>query len=74
MATGHMCSHFGGWPVLLYAIMGVQGASWPLFLVTGDTEFLAWAYQVTIASLRRSKEEALDKETGIFLGCWMPSV
>ena len=64
------CSHFGGWPVLLDAIVGIRGA-WPLFLVTGNTEFLAWAYQVTIASLQRAEEEeeALDRDTGLFLGC-----
>ena len=51
--------------------MGVRGASWPLFLVTGNTEFLAWAYQVTIASLQwaEEEEEALDRDTGLFLGC-----
>ena len=31
------CSHFGGWPILSDAIVGVRGA-WPLYLVTGDKE------------------------------------
>jgi hypothetical protein len=62
------CSHFGGWPILSDAIVGTRGA-WSLYLVTGDVEFLHWAYQVTIASLDRAEEESLDKDTGLFLGC-----
>lgn len=31
------CSHFGGWPILSDAIVGVRGA-WPLYLITGDKE------------------------------------
>jgi hypothetical protein len=31
------CSHFGGWPILSDAIVGVRGA-WLLYLVTGDKE------------------------------------
>ena len=62
------CSHFGGWPILSDAIVGVRGA-WSLYLVTGDTEFLHWAYRVTLASLDRAEREALDKDTGLFLGC-----
>jgi len=62
------CSHFGGWPILSDAIVGIRGA-WSLYLVTGDTEFLHWAYKVTLASLDRAEQEALDEDTGLFLGC-----
>ena len=38
------CSHFGGWPILSDAIVGVRGA-WPLYLVTGDKECVLYIVQ-----------------------------
>ena len=62
------CMHFGGWPNLSDAIVGARGA-WALYLVTGDAEFLRWAYGVTKNSLDRAEEEAYDVESGLFRGC-----
>mmetsp|Transcript_24718 Transcript_24718/g.53323 ORF Transcript_24718/g.53323 Transcript_24718/m.53323 type:complete len:487 (-) Transcript_24718:776-2236(-) len=62
------CGHFGGWPNLSDAIVGVRGA-WSLYLATGDKEFLKWAYDVTRDSLQRAEDEVLDKDSGLFLGC-----
>eukprot|EP00578_Thalassiosira_sp_NH16_P004340 CAMPEP_0181132424 /NCGR_PEP_ID=MMETSP1071-20121207/30987_1 /TAXON_ID=35127 /ORGANISM="Thalassiosira sp., Strain NH16" /LENGTH=398 /DNA_ID=CAMNT_0023218755 /DNA_START=33 /DNA_END=1229 /DNA_ORIENTATION=- len=62
------CGHFGGWPNLSDAIVGVRGA-WSLYLVTGDKEFLKWAYDVTKNSLEAAEADVLDKDSGLFLGC-----
>jgi hypothetical protein len=62
------CGHFGGWPNLSDAIVGVRG-SWELYLITGDEEFLSWAYRITRNSLSRAERDAYDASTGLFLGC-----
>ena len=62
------CGHFGGWPYLSDAIVGVRGA-WSIYLTTGDKEWLAWAYEVTHASLIRAERDVFDDATGLFLGC-----
>jgi hypothetical protein len=62
------CGHFGGWPNLSDAIVGARG-SWELYLITGDLEFLSWAYQMTRNSLSRAERDAYDVATGLFLGC-----
>mmetsp|Transcript_35285 Transcript_35285/g.51844 ORF Transcript_35285/g.51844 Transcript_35285/m.51844 type:complete len:532 (-) Transcript_35285:78-1673(-) len=62
------CGHFGGWPNLSDAIVGVQGA-WSLYLVTGDVSFLAWAYKITKSSLIRAERDVYDESSGLFLGC-----
>jgi Alkaline and neutral invertase len=60
------CAHFGGWPNLADAIVGVRGA-WSLFLYTGNTTFLSYAYEVTLNSLQRAEHEAY--RNGLFHGC-----
>ncbi len=62
------CGHFGGWPNLSDAIVGAQGA-WYLFCVSGDKDFLAWAYDITKNSLTRAERDAYDKTSGLFAGC-----
>eukprot|EP00536_Pseudo-nitzschia_multiseries_P001048 jgi/Psemu1/282755/fgenesh1_pg.13_\ len=52
------CGHFGGWPNLSDAIVGARGA-WHVYLYTGNTTFLEWAYEVTVDSLVRAEKEAL---------------
>jgi len=62
------CGHFGGWPNLTDAIVGVLGA-WSLYKFTGDRELLKWSYNLTINSLERAERDAYDKKTGLFMGC-----
>ncbi len=62
------CGHFGGWPNLSDAIVGVRGA-WSIYLTTGDTEWLAWAYTITKSSLARAERDVFDSSSGLFLGC-----
>ena len=62
------CGHFGGWPNLSDAIVGVRGA-WSIYLTTGDTEWLAWAYNITKNSLLRAERDVYDSSSGLFLGC-----
>lgn len=63
-----VCGHFGGWPHLSDAIVGARGA-WHLYCITGDDEWLSWAYQVTKYSLARAKRDVYDNTTGLFKGC-----
>lgn len=60
------CGHFGGWPNLSDAIVGARGA-WHLFLYTGNTTFLNFAYDVTVNSLKRGERDVL--QNGLFNGC-----
>jgi len=62
------CGHFGGWPNLSDAIVGVRGA-WSVYLTTGDEDFLSWAYDVTKRSLARAERDVYDPSSGLFLGC-----
>lgn len=62
------CAHFGGWPYLSDAIVGARGA-WSLYLVTGDVEFLRWAYGVTVKSLALAERDVFDEKSGLFKGC-----
>lgn len=62
------CGHFGGWPNLSDAIVGVRGA-WSLYLVTGDKEMLSWAYDVTKNSLERAERDVFEHQSGLFRGC-----
>ena len=57
--------HFGGWPNLSDAIVGARGA-WHLYLYTGDSTFLEWAYETTLRSLLRAELEALQNSDGAF--------
>jgi glycogen debranching enzyme len=59
-------AHFGRWPNLTDAIVGAVGA-WACYEATGDREFLAWAHEVTCASLTRAEQEVFDG--GLFRGC-----
>lgn len=63
-----VCGHFGGWPHLSDAIVGIRG-SFELFCITGDVEFLSWAYEITKNSLKRAERDAYDSSTGLFRGC-----
>jgi hypothetical protein len=63
-----VCGHFGGWPTLSDAIVGVRGA-WSLYSITGDVDFLGWAYGVTTNSLKRAEREVYDETSGLFKGC-----
>ena len=54
---------FGGWPNLSDAIVGARGA-WNLYLYTGNSTFLEWAYETTISSLLRAEFDALKKKAG----------
>jgi hypothetical protein len=63
-----VCGHFGGWPNLTDAIAGTVGA-WSLYRVTGDTELLRWAYDITANSLARAERDAYDAEARLFTGC-----
>ncbi|KAL3910818.1 MAG: hypothetical protein SGILL_007540 [Bacillariaceae sp.] len=60
------CGHFGGWPNLSDAIVGARGA-WSLYLYTGNTTFLEWAYDITVNSLKRAEQDV--KHHGLFHGC-----
>ena len=62
------CGHFGKWPNLSDAIVGVRGA-WSLYLTTGDEEWLAWTYDITTSSLARAERDVYDSSSGLFLGC-----
>ncbi|CAB9530734.1 expressed unknown protein [Seminavis robusta] len=63
-----VCGHFNGWPYLSDAIVGAQGA-WSLFLATGNTTFLEWAYNMTRSTLTWAELEVYDNSTGLFRGC-----
>jgi len=63
-----ICGHFGGWPNLSDAIVGVRGA-WSLYRITGDRDFLAWAFRITKNSLSRAERDVYDAKTGLFFGC-----
>eukprot|EP00978_Attheya_sp_CCMP212_P019985 scaffold56737_cov75-Attheya_sp.AAC.4 len=52
------CGHFGGWPNLSDAIVGARGA-WHLYLYTGNSTFLEWAYETTVNSLVRAEQQVL---------------
>lgn len=58
------CGHFGGWPNLTDAIVGARGA-WHLYLFTGNSTFLEWAYETTVNSLMRAEREAMG-DNGAF--------
>jgi hypothetical protein len=45
------CDHFGEWPNLSDAIVGVRGAC-SVYVITGDEDFSSWAYNVTKNSPR----------------------
>jgi hypothetical protein len=60
------CSHFGGWPNLSDAIVGARGA-WYLYVYTGNTTFLEWAFATTVNSLKRAEQDV--KRRGLFHGC-----
>jgi hypothetical protein len=66
--TQDPCRHFGGWPNLTDSIVGTIGA-WATYLASGDTDFLRWSYDVTLASLARAESDARDSESGLFRGC-----
>jgi len=70
-----MCGHFGGWPNLSDAIVGARGA-WHLYLYTGNSTFLEWAYETTVNSLLRAEQQVLvpgneneNDGLGLFGGC-----
>jgi len=69
-----VCGHFGSWPNLTDAIVGARGA-WHLYLYTGNSTFLEWAYETTVSSLLRAEYDALINEEhayfkgGLFGGC-----
>ncbi len=54
---------FGGWPNLSDAIVGARGA-WHLYLYTGDSTFLEWAYETTLNSLLRAEIDVLRHSNG----------
>lgn len=60
------CGHFGGWPHLSDAIVGARGA-WYLYVYTGNTTFLEWAFTTTVSSLQRAEQDV--KRHGLFRGC-----
>jgi Alkaline and neutral invertase len=60
------CGHFGGWPNLSDAIVGARGA-WYLYVYTGNTTFLEWAFTTTVNSLKRAEQDV--KRRGLFHGC-----
>jgi hypothetical protein len=60
--------HFGGWPNLSDSIVGAQGA-WSLYLTTGDREFLAWSYTITLNTLARAERDVFIAADGLFGGC-----
>ncbi|KAG7370682.1 glycogen debranching protein [Nitzschia inconspicua] len=60
------CGHFGGWPNLSDAIVGARGA-WYLYVYTGNTTFLEWAFTTTVSSLKRAEQDV--KRHGLFHGC-----
>mmetsp|Transcript_44493 Transcript_44493/g.107726 ORF Transcript_44493/g.107726 Transcript_44493/m.107726 type:complete len:557 (-) Transcript_44493:2477-4147(-) len=60
------CGHFRGWPYLSDAIVGARGA-WFVFLYTGNTTFLNFAFNVTVNSLRRGESDVF--RDGLFWGC-----
>lgn len=60
------CGHFGTWPNLTDAIVGARGA-WSLYLYTGNTTFLSWAYETTFWSLQRAEQQVF--RDGLFHGC-----
>lgn len=62
------CGHFGGWPNLTDAIVGAH-ASWSLYLITGDKDFLLQSHARTTRSLARAEKDAFDQKTGLFGGC-----
>jgi hypothetical protein len=67
------CADIGGWPNLSDAIVGARGA-WHLYLYTGNSTFLEWAYETTVRSLLRAELEAFQNtndtyfEGGLFGG------
>ena len=62
------CGHFGPWPYLSDAIVGVRGA-WSLYLTTGDEELLRWSYNITKNSLHRAEHYVYNSFSGLFQGC-----
>lgn len=62
------CGHFGGFPDLSDAIVGVRGA-WYIYLITGDRQWLKWSYEVTRKTLVRAEDHVYDPKTGLFKGC-----
>lgn len=60
------CGHFGGWPYLSDSIVGARG-SYSLYLYTGNTTLLNWAYETTVYSLKRAEQDSLRH--GLFHGC-----
>jgi glycogen debranching enzyme len=61
-----VCGHFGGWPNLSDAIVAARGA-WYLYVYTGNTTFLEWAFETTVHSLKRAERDV--KRRGLFRGC-----
>jgi len=62
------CGHFGGWPFLSDAVVGIQGA-WNLYLATGDREFLNRALEISDRTLKWAERDVYDEKTGLFKGC-----
>lgn len=58
-------SEAGGWPHLADAIVGARGA-WNLYLYTGNSTMLEWAYELTVRSLLRAELEVLQNDNGNF--------
>ena len=58
-------SEAGGWPKLADAIVGARGA-WNLYLYTGNSTMLEWAYELTLRSLLRAESEVLQNDNGKF--------
>ena len=63
-----VCGHFGGWPNLTDAVVGLQGA-WSLYLATGGEDFLAQALDISERTLRWAERDVLEAKTGLFKGC-----
>lgn len=62
----NQCGEFGRWPNLSDAIVGARGA-WHLYLYTGNSTMLEWAYETTLHTLLRAELEALQfKNEGDF--------
>ena len=47
--------HFGGWPHEVDAIVGARG-SWLLYLITGNSSFLEWSWDISVATLYRATQ------------------